>query len=392
MTHENTHNKAHSKTAIVPSKPKKGLKNLLKKAFVPMLFLGIMAMAVLSQPQPQKDDQKVPSQKKPVEEIRPSGTSDIPHEAPAKIDTTDVPAVEKCAPQRPSWTIRYIIVAAITAAIIAVYVASVDWKPIPKKKIKVDSQVKLNVSLTESNPYIHVKPSQSLEDMQKKAPSGYVTQGILDVKKEEVKHINGDVNKWMSEAEKGNLAYLKSQSDKIDIEAKDNWGNTALIISAGRGYLDIVQYLVKKKANIEAKNNYGETALIISAGRGYLDCVKSLCQEGANIEAKNKYGDTALIHSAIFGELACMRYLVEQGADINASNEDGDTALIWSAVKDDLACVKYLVEQGADINVENKYEETALTWAKSGSDCLKYLEKKKKEDLKKRLREWNANK
>ena len=317
MTHENTHNKAHSKTAIVPSKPKKGLKNLLKKAFVPMLFLGIMAMAVLSQPQPQKDDQKVPPQKKPVEEIRPSGTSDIPHETPAKIDIADIPAVQKCTPQRPSWTIKYIIAATVITTIVVLCVAVRNWK-------------------------------------------------VTSIKK---------VDTWISAAKKGDFAYLKSQSDKMDIEAKNKDGDTALILSAKHGHLDCLKYLHKQGADIDAKNKYGYTALILSARHGYLEIVEHLVKKGANIEAENDYGETALILSAGRGHFKIVRYLCTQGADIDAKNKDGDTALIISAGRGHFKIVKHLVEKKAKIEAKDKWGNTALIWSARNNHlrCVKYL-------------------
>eukprot|EP00466_Bigelowiella_natans_P017182 jgi/Bigna1/142794/aug1.73_g17502 len=64
-------------------------------------------------------------------------------------------------------------------------------------------------------------------------------------------------------ARNNDLARLKSfkLSKKADVEAKDNDGDTPLILGCCNGHLEIVKYLVDMKANIEAKDNDGDTAV-----------------------------------------------------------------------------------------------------------------------------------
>jgi ankyrin repeat protein len=50
-----------------------------------------------------------------------------------------------------------------------------------------------------------------------------------------------------------------------DLEAKDNYGITALHFAAGNGHVDVVGYLIRKGANVEAKNVFGSTTLLVIA-------------------------------------------------------------------------------------------------------------------------------
>ena len=65
----------------------------------------------------------------------------------------------------------------------------------------------------------------------------------------------------------------------IPIDAKDNYGRTALTLASIHGRIDVVKHLLKNKANIDAKNNYGTTALIYASRYGYINTAKLLRNE-----------------------------------------------------------------------------------------------------------------
>ena len=54
-----------------------------------------------------------------------------------------------------------------------------------------------------------------------------------------------------------------------DIEAKNNYGNTALILAARYGHDKVVTLLLAGGADIEDKNGSGDTALILAAYNGH---------------------------------------------------------------------------------------------------------------------------
>ena len=66
------------------------------------------------------------------------------------------------------------------------------------------------------------------------------------------------------------------------MEAKDNGGETPLMLASNNGHLDIVTYLVKEcGANVEAKNNDGFTASAIAEALGKSDVEQYLRSKGA---------------------------------------------------------------------------------------------------------------
>ena len=52
---------------------------------------------------------------------------------------------------------------------------------------------------------------------------------------------------WFEAAKKGDVAYLKSQGDKIDLEAQVQYGNRALDLAAYNEELACLKYLVEKE-------------------------------------------------------------------------------------------------------------------------------------------------
>jgi hypothetical protein len=61
----------------------------------------------------------------------------------------------------------------------------------------------------------------------------------------------------------------------------DNGGDTALLMAAGQGHLEIVQWLLADGgAKMTEANNRGTTALLMAAGLDYLEIVQWLLAEG----------------------------------------------------------------------------------------------------------------
>eukprot|EP01035_Chromulina_nebulosa_P023380 gene23380-30300_t len=113
-----------------------------------------------------------------------------------------------------------------------------------------------------------------------------------------------------------------------------------------------------KKVDINAANNDGFTAIIAAAKRGHLLCLEYLIGQGAVVDAANKNGMTAIMCAAKAGDLPCLQYLIEQKPDAkNARSVGGFTAIMYAAHKGDLRCLKYLVEQGADTSLSDDKEE-----------------------------------
>jgi len=149
-----------------------------------------------------------------------------------------------------------------------------------------------------------------------------------------------------------------------DVNAKNEHGNTALILAAKKGNVEMVNDLLKKGAYVDAQNKDGHTALIVAAIYGNVEVVNDLLKKGADVNAKNKHGNTALIVAAIYGHVEVVNALLAaKGADVDAQNEHGNTALILAAIYGRVEVVNELLKKGADVDAQNEHGNTALILA-----------------------------
>ena len=123
------------------------------------------------------------------------------------------------------------------------------------------------------------------------------------------------------------------RSNLGNLNARDEKGNTELILAARSGELEIVQALIDAGVDVNHQNIYGNTALIESAKRGHLETVRALIGAGADVHHQNLFRDTALILAADKGHLETVRALIDAGADVHHQNLFGDTALTYAANK-----------------------------------------------------------
>ena len=79
--------------------------------------------------------------------------------------------------------------------------------------------------------------------------------------------------------------------------------NIDLIEATSNGDLEMVQLLLENGANIEARDQRGETALMMAIRKDDLEMVQLLLEHGANIEARDQRGETALMIAVYYLEM-----------------------------------------------------------------------------------------
>ncbi len=138
-----------------------------------------------------------------------------------------------------------------------------------------------------------------------------------------------------------------------------------------------IQALLREGSPIDQRGGkMDETALIIAARKGNLDIARTLLKAGADINARTKYDDTALTAATYFCHPNVAKFLIEQGADVNAKNAGyGSTPLMNASECNDLEIVKSLIKKGAKVNEQNKCDESSLMAAalKGYSDIVQAL-------------------
>jgi hypothetical protein len=83
-----------------------------------------------------------------------------------------------------------------------------------------------------------------------------------------------------------------------------------------RGAVDELERLLASGADIDARNAHGQTALMLAAGDGCGQVVDWLVEQGAALNHTAKYGLSALMLAVIRGHIDVARRLTDARADI----------------------------------------------------------------------------
>ncbi len=142
------------------------------------------------------------------------------------------------------------------------------------------------------------------------------------------------------------LKQLLSFKPDLNLEAKDAKNQTALHLAFSLGHIDLIPTLIQAGVDLEAKDDLGNTALLRAVIAKRLDLPQAMIertQSPAKITAKNKLRNTALHLVASSGNgdqaKAMAAYLLEKGASGFARNTDGKKPedVAFAANNDELA-------------------------------------------------------
>jgi len=129
--------------------------------------------------------------------------------------------------------------------------------------------------------------------------------------------------------------------------------------------------MIQQKVDVNAPESDGTTALHWAVQKDDTDLVDRLIKAGANVNAKNDYGSTPMSEAAINGNAAILERLLKAGADVESPNGDGQTALMIVGRTSNIEAARLLLSHGANVNaVEKFHEQTALMWASAESQPL----------------------
>ncbi|XP_029195259.2 kinase D-interacting substrate of 220 kDa-like isoform X4 [Acropora millepora] len=149
----------------------------------------------------------------------------------------------------------------------------------------------------------------------------------------------------------------------IDLEQRDQNGQTSLIIAAEKGNLEIVHELIKRNVQLNVQDEDGWTALIAACKEGHHEIAKELLEGGAKVQLPDLGGWSPLVWASYKGHAEIVRELLNYGADPNERGQHGMTALIWASGRGHTEVVDHLLEAGANPDAADKYGTTALVWS-----------------------------
>lgn len=142
-------------------------------------------------------------------------------------------------------------------------------------------------------------------------------------------------------------------------------GHPVLVTAAREGNGRVVDVLLAAGARVDARNGFGDTALMMAALNGHLDIAKRLRARGASLEGS---GWTPLIYAATGGHEAMVTWLLAEGARIDAVSPNGTTALMMAVREQKRGTAELLLAKGANVSLANQDGATALAWAQRADD------------------------
>ncbi|XP_023667286.2 protein TANC1 isoform X2 [Paramormyrops kingsleyae] len=174
---------------------------------------------------------------------------------------------------------------------------------------------------------------------------------------------------------------LLASDDKpaVQIDGHDTlWGETALTAAAGRGKLEVCNFLLDQGASVQQANRRGVSPLFCAVRQGHWQIMDVLLQHGADIDVCDKQGRTLLMVATCEGHLSTAKFLLSKGAALTSVDKEGLTPLSWACLKGHKSVVQFLVEKGAVIDHTDKNGRTPLDLAAfyGDADIVHYLVEK----------------
>merc|ERR1712187_463485 len=184
---------------------------------------------------------------------------------------------------------------------------------------------------------------------------------------------------------------------EVDINGRDNVGDTPLMCAADNGHLNIVRRLLQHpEMDVNAPGRIGFTPLMIAVVCNYLAIVRTLLDVPAlQLGRCSNYGCTALHAACFYNRVPIMKLFCQDSrcspGVVNKKNIYGDTALM-KAIKygGHLDIVKELDKEGTDFFIKDRDGTTLIEMAReedrnarrkrNKAEVLKYLIERPKVD------------
>src|SRR6266851_230309 len=149
---------------------------------------------------------------------------------------------------------------------------------------------------------------------------------------------------------------------RVDVNAPQGDGATALHWAAHRDDLAIADLLIRAGARANVADDVGTTPLHVACTNRSGAMVERLLSADANANATLPSGETALMTCARAGDARAVKALLARGADVNANeHEHHQTALMWAAAQRHPDIVQLLIDARADLRARSlTYPQTVV--------------------------------
>lgn len=128
---------------------------------------------------------------------------------------------------------------------------------------------------------------------------------------------------------------------------------TPLHCACETGRIEVVEYLISRKADSTARDADGNTPLAAAVIFKKFDVMRLLVTAGADVACLYTGDKSCFFGAAKSGDLENMEVLVGLGVPVDASDSSNQTALYLACVDNRANIVQYLLSKGANMNIQS---------------------------------------
>ena len=171
------------------------------------------------------------------------------------------------------------------------------------------------------------------------------------------------------------FAVIYNQTEIADLLRKYGGGHGTIHGAVSGGDIEAVGEFLDAGVDVDAKNDRGNTPLYAALLSMHKEVSELLVAKGADVNIKQENGET-ILHQVIdarlptgFYPLEIAEWLISNGADLNAEYDHGVTPLFLAVQAWREEAVQLLIDNGADLNIISRFalwgfeDATPLDWA-----------------------------
>ena len=181
---------------------------------------------------------------------------------------------------------------------------------------------------------------------------------------------NKDWSLLHSAAEGGDVSIIEIiLSDGIEVNSKDSFGATPLMIAATKCKKEAVDFLLSKGADPSLTTNTGRNSLHAAAEGGDVSIVETMLSHDIPLDSTDNDGITSLMIAAALNNIETVKILFSKGADPLLKSNEGRTALFFTALGGHTDVIKLILSYGLEIDSR---DDKGLTTLMVAAECANF--------------------
>lgn len=185
-----------------------------------------------------------------------------------------------------------------------------------------------------------------------------------------------EVNRFVDWSRRGYLDMVeKLVKQGVNVDSMDLDGQRAITVAAQSGHDSVVGFLIDHGADPNLNDANGHSALWWASHYGHKGIVRRILGQNVSADSADEDSQTALCAASQGGFEEIVYMLLKKGCNVDAATLYGKTPLMFAAMQGHYNVVEQLIDSGADIEFQSPKGDTAISLARSKghSEVANYL-------------------